>query len=402
MSIKKQLSMPFWCVGNPVADPFGPPVMDRVSSIEVTDILCNARSEGLIDFTSAHDDDLVPWNPYEPMDDMDKDGEVYRTLKTIKAKMDTAGLKFKMISANLHANPVFRNGGLSNPDPRIRLLAAQKVMRALRIGNFLGAEYFTYWVARDGFETQFAVPWDKVYGYIRDGLNLARAYVEKEKLSIKYGTIEYKPNEPRGEMFLPTVGHSIAMIYQLDDPDFWGVNPEVLQHDQMTGLSSIGAVSFAASIGKLFFLHLGNQKPNQFDNDNPVMVGMDGLKELISILYVLGKMNWGGHIEFDNHILRTDAAPGDENKLSLREDFIRLVVDGYRSAEKKANELLGNEELSEMQDKLFNSDDEAAKLTQGNINGILKYSVDYNEVNQSALKIGWMDLAFDKAILGLS
>ena len=402
MSIEYKLSMPYWCVGNPVADPFGPSVMDRVTSLEVTDILCEAKKDGLIDYTSAHDDDLVPWNPNDPEDDLDKNGEVYRTLKSIRQKLDSVGIQFKMISCNLHADPVFRNGGLSNPDLRIRLLVAQKVMRALRIGHYLGAEYFTYWVARDGFETQFAVPWDKVYGYIKDGLNFARAYAAEKNLSIKHGTIEYKPNEPRGEMFLPTVGHSLALISQLEDPDFWGVNPEVLQHDQMTGLTSIAAISFAASMGKLFFLHAGNQKPNEFDNDNPVLIGMDGLKEFISILFVLGKIGWNSHVEFDNHMLRTDAAPGKKNIKKLRRNFIELTVESYRTAEKKANALLDNIELSNLQNSLWNkSKDIENLLKRRDFNEILKTRLNYNGINEEPIEIGKLDLTFTKSILGM-
>lgn len=290
MKVRRKLSMPYWCVGNPVGDPFGPAVMDRISSLEVTDILCEAKSDGLIDFTSAHDDDLVAWDPYNEKDDSDPNSEAYKTLKTIKTKLEKAGLPFRMVTCSLHGDPVFRNGGITNPDPRVRLLAAKKVMRALRIGHFLGAEYFTYWVARDGFETQFAVPWGRNYRYLMEGLNLVVRYKEENNLCIQHGTIENKPNEPRGEMFLPTVGHSLALISRLEKPDFWGVNPELLQHEQMTGLSAVAAAGFAASMGKLFFLHVGNQKPNQFDNDNPVLIGMDGLKEFVSILYILNTM----------------------------------------------------------------------------------------------------------------
>jgi len=402
MELKYKLSMPYWCVGNPVSDPFGLPVLDSLSSLEVTDILCQAKKDGLIDFTSAHDDDLVPWNPKEGEDDQNQQSQVFKTLHEIKKKLDEAGVGFKMISCNLHANSVFRNGGLTNPDPRIRLLAAKKVMRAMRIGHFLGAEYFTYWVARDGFETPFAVPWDRVYSYLIEGLNLARAYAGEKNLSIKHGTIEYKPNEPRGEMFLPTVGHSLALISRLEDPDFWGVNPEVLQHDQMTGLTSVGAVAFAANMGKLFFLHVGNQKPDQFDNDNPVLIGLDGLKEFISILFILGKQGWNGYIEFDNHMLRTDAAPGEKNKIDLRKKYIALTVQSYREAEKKANSLLGNKNLHDLQKELWDKSPELAlKLKKRDFDDILNTEIDYKRVNESPVEVGKVDLTFNKEILGM-
>ena len=124
-----------------------------------------------------------------------------KSLKAIKTKLERGGIHFKMIGCALHVDPVFRNGGIANPDPRIRALAAQKIMRALRIGSFLGAEYFTYWVARDGFETQFAVPWSQVHGYIQGALNLVNRYCVDQKLSIQHATIEPKPMSPAVRCF---------------------------------------------------------------------------------------------------------------------------------------------------------------------------------------------------------
>jgi xylose isomerase len=394
--------MPYWCVANPVGDPFGPGVMEKISSLKVTDILCRAKRDGLIEFTAAHDDDLVNWDPYHENDDADVNSETYQTLKKIKDKLAKAKLSFKMITCDLHGNPVFRNGGISNPDPRVRILAAKKVMRALRIGNFLGAEYFTYWVARDGFETQFAVPWGRNYKYIMDGLNLVTRYSRDKKLSIKKGTIENKPNEPRGEMFLPTVGHSLALIAQLESPDFWGVNPELLQHEQMTGLTGVQAACFAASQNKLFFLHVGNQKPNQFDNDNPVLIGIDGLKEFISILYALNKMGWDGYIEYDNHMLRTDTAVGEENAVILRRRFLELDVASYRMAEQKANQLAADKDISKIQEKLWNSHIDLAKvLENGDFEKMAALKIDYDAVNREALGIGDLDMLVNKKLLGL-
>lgn len=401
MDEKRKISMPYWCLGNPVGDPFGPGVMGRISSLDVTDVLCEAKKEGLIDYSAGHDCDLVPWNPHQLDDDLDPSSETTRTLQAIRDKLDSAGIQFKMISCNLHGDPVFRNGGLANPDPRVRLLAAHKVMRALRIGHFLGADYFTYWVARDGFESQFAVPWDRTYQYIREGLNFARRYAGEKKLGYRGGTIEYKPNEPRGEMFLPTAGHSLALISTLEDPDFWGCNPEVLQHDQMAGLTAVAATAFVASMGKLFFIHVGNQKPNQFDNDNPPLTGMDGVKEFISIMYMLYKLNWDGYIEYDNHLLRTDAVPGPENALALRRCYVEFAVEAYRLAERKALDLYRDQALAERQNALWDQSPELAHiLTGGNVEKIASAQVDYQTVTTDRIRIGEMDLAANRRLLG--
>jgi xylose isomerase len=398
----RKLSMPFWCVANPVGDPFGPSVMDRLSSLEVADLLCKARREKLIDFTSAHDDDLVPWDPANLEDDLDPSSATSRTLAAIKEKLDAAELKFAMATCNLHWNPVFRNGGLTNPNPEVRLLAARKVMRTIRIGNCLGADYCTYWVARDGFETQFAVPWEKAYQYLTEGLNLAEKYAKEQNGSIRHGTIEPKPNEPRGEMFLPTTGHALGIIPLLNDPSFWGVNPEILQHEGMTNLSAVVAVGMAAHAGKLPFIHVGNQKPGQFDNDLPTLVGMDGVKEFVAALWLLDKMGWPGHIEFDNHILRADTAPGKENAVRIRMDFIRQNVENYRMAEKKAREIAADPEILKAMAALWDREPALAKLlTDADTGSILKAKVDYDKVNSTATQITRLDAQVTKKLMGM-
>ncbi len=399
--MKRKLSMPYWCVGNPVGDPFGGPVMDRINSLEITELLCGAKRRGLIDYCSTHDDDLVEWNPKRLEDDLDPNSAASRTLRRIKSKLAGAKLPLIMITCNLHGHTLFRNGGLTNPDPEIRILAARKVMRALRIGDSFGAKYCTYWVARDGFESQFAVPWDRCYRYLIEGLNLAAGYVRENNLSIEHGTVENKPNEPRNEMFLPTVGHAMALIERLDDPDFWGVNPELLQHEAMTGLSAGAAAGFSAALGKLFFLHFGNQKPGQYDNDNPPLIGMDGLKETVGIFWILNLLNWKGHVEFDCHPLRTDGAPGKKNAIEVRKNFIRMCVEAYALAEKAAEAVGADPKIRKMQARLWNSRLDLEKmLADGDTDGIRKAKVDVDGALTCSLDIGRLDLAVAKRLLG--
>ena len=398
----RKLSMPFWCVSNPVGDPFGPAVMDRMTSVEICDLLCKAREEKLIELTSAHDDDLVAWDPKHLEDDQDPSSPAARTLKTIKDKLDAAELKVAMVTCSLHHNPLFRNGGLTNPNPEIRLLAARKVMRTIRIGNYLGAEYLTYWVARDGFECQFSVPWERNFHYLIEGLNLAERYIKEQNGTLRHGSIEPKPNEPRGEMYIPTTGHALGIIAMLNDPGFWGVNPEILQHEGMTNLSAEVAVAMAAHAQKMFFLHVGNQKPGQFDNDLPMLTGMDGLKEMVAVLWLLDRMNWQGHCEFDNHIVRTDTAPGKDNSTRIRMDFIRLNVENFRMAEKKARDLGADAELAKMMSALWDKEPGLAKtLAGGDPAEMLKTVVDYDKVNGTGLQISRLDQMVNRRIFGM-
>ncbi|MFA6292532.1 MAG: TIM barrel protein [Victivallales bacterium] len=334
-------SMPFWCVGNPLADPFGTKVLKSISSVETAEILCWAAGEGLIEATSFHDDDLVSWDPKHPEDDLDKNSETYATLRKIKGMLDKAGLSVNTATCSLHGNPMFRNGGLTNPDPKLRALARKKVERTIRIGNFFGAKYYTYWVARDGFEVPIAVKWDEVFDWLAEGLNHVYDYIKAKNFKNYIGaTIEPKPNEPRGHMYLPTSGHAVGFIFgKLKKPEFWGVNPELLQHESMALMNGVAALGYLTSMKKLFFLHFGSQIKAQFDNDFPPLIGPEGLKETVQMFWVLDQVGWKGVVEFDCHMLRTDADPDKADE--CRKKFVRNCCNALSISIELASRLKG-------------------------------------------------------------
>ena len=316
-------SMPFWCVGNPLSDPFGGAVMQRIDSIEVAKLIAEAREAGLIEMTAFHDDDLVLWDPQNPEDDLDPKSDVYKKLREIKSILDLAGVGVNTATCSLHGHSIFRDGGLCNPDPKIRGLAARKVERTLRIGKLLGARHYVYWVARDGFEVPAVTNWKKVYDWLAEGLNHVTDYIEEQKLKNYIGAcIEPKPNEPRGQMFLPTSGHAVGFILgRLKRPDFWGVNPELLQHESMALMNACMTVAYLCSIKKLKFIHFGSQIKAQFDNDFPPLVGPEGLKETVFMFKALEDIGWKGVVEYDCHMLRSEGTPDDPYE--SRRQFIR-------------------------------------------------------------------------------
>jgi len=315
--------MPFWCVGNPLGDPFGSSVLPKLDSLEVARLLADAARDRLIEATSFHDDDLVPWNPDQPTDDLDPASETSKKLNQLKSILDKAGLAINTATCSLHGHPLFRRGGLTNPDPAIRKLAQLKVERSIRIGHRFGARYFTYWVARDGFEVPAATDWKSVYDWLAQGLNHAFDYIQRQRFRNYIGaTIEPKPNEPRGHMFLPTAGHAVGFIQsRLKNPDFWSVNPELLQHESMALMNGVLTVAYLVACKKLAFLHFGSQIKAQFDNDFPPLVGPEGLKETVFLFHALNRLGWKGVVEFDCHMLRTEGDPDDP--IECRRRFIR-------------------------------------------------------------------------------
>lgn len=309
-----QRSMPLWPLLTLLADMFGKAVLEPRTALEAINIACWAAKEGLIELTGAHDNDLVPWDPERPRDDLAEHGHVHQTLVEIKERMREAGLGFHTMTCDLHSPPDFRGGGLTNHDPKLRELAKLKVKRAIRIGHFLNAQVFVYWVARDGFIVAIKTDFGHVYIWIAEGLNEARAYIKKRGFTnYQHGSIEPKPSEPTGHSFIPTAGHAAGFITSplIEDPEFWVVHPELIQHEGMALLDPITCLAYLIAIGKLGFLHFGNQIKAHEDNDFPPLVGPEGLKETAQMFWLLDSLNWKGVVEFDCHMLREDADPAD-------------------------------------------------------------------------------------------
>jgi hypothetical protein len=132
------------------------------------------------------------------------------------------------------------------------------------------------------------------------------------------------------------------------------------------------------------------------------MIGMSGVKELVGVLWMLERMGWKGHFEFDNHVLRTDTAPGRQNALEIRRDFIRVNVENFRLAERKAAELAADRELTEMQQAVWGELPAAADLLAGgDWRRVLAERPDFERLNGQAVRIARLDTRANRLLLGL-
>jgi xylose isomerase len=119
--------------------------------------------------------------------------------------------------------------------------------------------------------------------------------------------LEPKPNEPRGDIFLATVGHALAFISTLDNPDMVGVNPEVA-HETMAGLNFLHGVAQAWEMGKLFHIDLNDQVVGRYDQD--FRFAAVNLKSAFFLVKFLEDVGYAGPRHFDAHAYRTDSYEG--------------------------------------------------------------------------------------------
>ncbi|MNW54753.1 Xylose isomerase [compost metagenome] len=170
-----------------------------------------------------------------------------------------------MVTTNLFSHPVFKDGGLTSNDRGVRRYALRKVLRNVDLTASLGAKTFVMWGGREGTEYDGAKDLHSAHERYAEGLDLTAAYIKDQGYDIKIA-LEPKPNEPRGDIFLPTIGHALALIAQLEHGDIVGLNPET-GHEQMAGLNYTHGLAQALWAGKLFHIDLNGQRSIKFDQD---------------------------------------------------------------------------------------------------------------------------------------
>ncbi|MCC7128049.1 MAG: xylose isomerase [Microbacteriaceae bacterium] len=248
-----KFSFGLWTIGYSGADPFGTPTRDQLDVVDALEHLAELGAWGL----SFHDDDLFAFGS--------TDAERRRQIDRLKQGLTDTGLVVPMITTNLFSQPVFKDGGFTSNDRSVRRFALRKVLRNLDLAAELGAKTFVMWGGREGAEYDAAKDIRAALERYREAVNLLGDYVTDKGYDIRFA-IEPKPNEPRGDILLPTVGHALAFIQSLERPELVGLNPEV-GHEQMAGLNFAAGIAQALYHGKLFHIDLNGQRGIKYDQD---------------------------------------------------------------------------------------------------------------------------------------
>ena len=283
-----------WTVGNPGRDPFGDPVRPPLAPVHIVRKLAQLGAYGV----NLHDNDLVPRDA--------SPAERDQIVREFKEALADTGMRVPMATTNLFSDPAFRDGAFTSNDARVRAYALQKTMAAIDLAVELGATTYVCWGGREGVETNAAKDPRAALGWYRDAINYLCEYVRSQRYDLRFA-LEAKPNEPRGDIFLPTTGHMLAFIYTLDHPEMVGVNPEVA-HERMAGLDFSHAVAQALEAGKLFHIDLNGQQVGRFDQD--LRFGSDDAKGAFFLVKLLEDSEWPGMRHFDSHAYRTEDEAG--------------------------------------------------------------------------------------------
>jgi xylose isomerase len=289
-----KFSFGLWTVGWLGVDPFGVATREPMDPVHAVERLAALGAWGV----SFHDDDLIPFGA--------DDAERSNRIAAFRKALDASGLVVPMATTNLFTHPVFKDGAFTANDRDIRRFALRKVLRNLDLAAELGAKTYVLWGGREGSESPVAKDVRAALDRYAEGLNVLCAYVREQGYDIRFA-IEPKPNEPRGDILLPTIGHALAFITELADPEIVGLNPEV-GHEQMAGLSVVHGYAQALWHGKLFHLDLNGQTGPRYDQD--FRFGNGDVKSAFLLVDLLEGAGYDGARHFDFKPARTEDEDG--------------------------------------------------------------------------------------------
>jgi xylose isomerase len=351
-----------WTVGNTGRDPFGGPVREAKSPVELVHLLAEVGAYGV----NFHDNDLVPIDATPAERD--------RIVKDFKAALKETGLVAPMATTNLFFDPAFKDGAFTSNDPKVRAYALQKTMNAIDLGAEMGAKVFVLWGGREGTESDATKNPVTAIQRNREAMNFLCEYVLDKKYDLKLA-LEAKPNEPRGDIYNATTGHMLAFIGTLDHPEMVGVNPEVA-HEHMSGLNFLHGVAQAWDAGKLFHIDLNDQYAGRYDQD--LRFGSRDPKAAFFLVKFLEDVGYAGSRHFDAHAYRTEDFEGVK-------DFARGCMRTYLILKAKGAQWNKDPEIRALLAEI-DADDGATK----------PYTGKYSPAKATALRAA----SFDRVALG--
>ena len=330
-----------WTVGNVGSDPFGSAVRNKLSPVELVQLLAEVGAYGV----NFHDNDLVPFDATPAERD--------QIVRDFKKALAATGLVVPMATTNLFTHPVFKDGAFTANDPKVRKFALQKTMRAIDLGVELGSKVYVFWGGREGVETDASKNPATGLKRFREAMNFLCEYVIDQEYDLKFA-LEAKPNEPRGDLYLPTSGAMLGFIATLEHSEMVGLNPE-MAHEHMAGLNFLHAVAQAWEAGKLFHIDLNDQNYVRFDQD--WRFGSQSLKQSFFLVKFLEDVGYTGSRHFDAHAYRTEDYKGVK-------DFARGCMRSYLILKEKAARFNADPEIQALLAEI-NAEDPAMAAFDG-------------------------------------
>jgi xylose isomerase len=283
-----------WTVGWQGIDVFGTAVRPPLDPVVAVNRLAELGAYGIC----FHDNDVFPFGA--------SPAEKSHAVGRLRKAVESTGLAIPMLTTNLFWHPIFRDGGFTANNRQVRRFALRKVLDNLDLAAELGAETVVFWGGREGAEYGASKDVRAALDRYKEAFDLLTGYVIDQGYQLRFA-IEPKPNEPRGDIFLPTIGHALAFINELEHSEMVGLNPEVA-HEEMSGLNFAHGLAQALWQGKLVHVDLNGQNGPRYDQD--LRFGAGNARGAFWTVDILESGGYQGPLHFDIKPPRTEDMDG--------------------------------------------------------------------------------------------
>jgi len=244
------------------------------------------------------------------------------------------GIRVVTIVPNLFYEGQWEWGSLSNPDPKVRQTAIDRVKRTLELNKEMDTDFAVVWPGGDGYEIGFGV--DMMAARDRFARGLAEAMDAVPGVRVAE---EPKPYEPRGHILYGTTPEGILLGMKVEgllkNPEnrklldeghaLSCMNPEV-GHMLMAFEDMPYAFSLALEYGRLAHTHWNAQPLGNYDQD--LNVGMISPEAAEAALYIMKMHGYQGYFGIDIN----------PERMSV-DDALKVCMDALRAANDRINEM---------------------------------------------------------------
>ncbi|TVQ97210.1 MAG: sugar phosphate isomerase/epimerase [Spirochaetaceae bacterium] len=238
-------------------------------------------------------------------------------IAAIRRMLEEAGLTCN--GAAVRYRESFKNGEFCFGENRTRAIdLARQTVDAIQE---LGGDTLTIWLSYDGGDYPFQFDFRRAWDIVRKSFDEIAAYAGSMQVSV-----ESKPYDPRSFSVLPTTGHTLHLLNQINRPNL-GITLDFC-HMLMARENPAFSVVLAGGAGKLFGVHLNDGYGN---TDDGLMFGSVNPARAMEFVYFLKQTGFDGTVFFDTFPERED--PRDEFALNVETfELIESRLDEFSQA----------------------------------------------------------------------
>ena len=262
-------------------------------------------------------------------------------ISRVKSMVKKNGQTLCTLEIGIYPDKKWKHGSITSPDKGIRRDAIQLSKKTLDIAAIMDVENVLFWPGQDGFDYPFQTDYVKAWSLLIEGLQEIGEYRKEIRIGI-----EYKPKEPRTNLFIRNAGILLHVIRSVGLPNVGGVVD--FGHSLVAGENPAEAAVLLSKEGKLFEVHLND---NYRDYDHDLIVGTVSFWETLEFFYWLDRLGYRGWYLMDVFPYRENGQEALQqsvyNTVAFKEAAAELKKTGMEGILKKRDILAASALLRE-------------------------------------------------------